>query len=394
MSLPNVVININANGLGGVSSDDYGIVGFCGTGVAVADKLVLNMPYYIYNLDGAKALGVTEAGVNDSAYRHIKEFYDVAGDGAKLWFILSADTVKLADMVDKSETICPAKILIDAAGGEIKALAASWKPASGYVPVITTGIESEVIAAITNAQVLADDYLAKVMPVVIILEGLHYGGNSGELLSLRTKTNPRVSVVLCSTIDDNSASVGLVLGRIAKIPVMRSIARVKNGALPIDKAYLSDGETLESHLDDLATIHDKGYIVFRKFPRKAGYYFNDDATAVAVSNDLCQIGRVRTIDKAVVIAYDTYVDEIGDEIFVNADGTMDAALIKSLQAKIENNVTLQMSGEISGLNVLIDPLQNILSTNKLAVVLRITPVGVMKEITVDLGFTNPALQTA
>lgn len=394
MSLPNVVININTSGLGGVPSSDWGIMGLCLTGAAVAGKLVLDNPYYIYNLDGAKALGILDTGDNAFAYRQIKEFYDTAGDGVKLWIIVSDNaTYTIADLVDKSADTCPAKILLDAAGGEIKVLGVCWHESTGYSPSIVTGLDADVITAITNAQVLAADYLAKVMPVVVLIEGISYDGDSGTLLDLRTKTAPRVGVVLCSSVkDDFSASVGLVIGRLAAIPVMRSIGRVKDGELPVTAMFMA-GESLESQLDDLGTIHGKGYITARKFPRKAGYYFNDDPTAVAVTNDLCQISRVRTIDKAVVIAYDSYVEEINDEVKINADGTMDAAILKSLQAKIERNIGLQMADEISGLTATIDPLQNILSTNKLAVVIRIIPFGVMKEITVDLGFTNPTLTT-
>ena len=42
--------------------------------------------------------------------------------------------------------------------------------------------------------------------------------------------------------------------------------------------------------------------------------------------------------------------------------------------------------EISNVNCFIDPAQNILSTNQLNVVLKITPVGYASDIEISLGF--------
>ena len=47
------------------------------------------------------------------------------------------------------------------------------------------------------------------------------------------------------------------------------------------------------------------------------------------------------------------------------------------------------NGEISALEVFVDPLQNILATSELKVVVSIIPTGTARKITVDLGFKNP-----
>jgi len=386
--LPNVIINIDTTSVASVVSDNFGITGLVLTGVAVTDKLETNKAYYIHSLDDAKALGILETGDNAKAYRHIKEFYDEAVIGTKLWIIVGAASIKLADRVDKAEDVCLAKILIDAAAGEIKVLGVTWTPTLPYVPVQSTGIDQEVIAAITNAKTLAADYLAKVMPFAVLVEGLHYSGDSGALLDLRTKTSERVGVILAGTEDDNSASVGLALGRLSKIEVQRNAGRVKDGGLAITAAYLSDGKTVEESADDLGDIHDKGYMIIRKFPRKADYFFNDDPTCVATSNDLCQLSRVRTIDKAVIIAYDTYVEEINDDVDVNADGTMDAAIVKSLQQKIEKNIKLNMSDNISSVSVFIDPTQPFIPTKNLNVDLSLVGKGTLGTISVTIGFSS------
>jgi hypothetical protein len=54
------------------------------------------------------------------------------------------------------------------------------------------------------------------------------------------------------------------------------------------------------------------------------------------------------------------------------------------------NNTMTANREISSVTCFIDPAQNILSTNRLNVVLRIIPVGYATNIEISLGFANPA----
>lgn len=391
MPLPNVTINIERNGLGGVALTVDGIVGICLTGEAT-DDLDLNKAYPIYTLDEAKALGILETGANADAYKQIKEFYDEAGTGRKLWIIVSNDATTIEDRVDKSKDVCPAKILAESAQGEIKVIGVTWvPPGNGYDATILDGLDSLVYGAVLKADALAKDFATQIMPFSVLLEGVGFTGTGSDLRDLLEMTSERAGIVLAATESNGQGAVGMVLGRLARIPVQRKISRVKDGALPTLYGYLTDGEPIESRLPDLGTMHDRGFIVLRKFPTRSGYYFNQDTTCAPVSNDLHTISNLRVIDKALVITYNTYVEEIDEEVKVNADGTLDAAMIAYLQAKIERAVGMNMVGEISAFTAYIDPKQNILSVPRLNVVLRITPVGYMSQIIVSLGFKNPAL---
>ncbi len=391
MPLPNVTINIERNGLGGVALTVDGIMGICLTGVAVSGKLELNTAYPIYTLDEAVALGILKTGDNAAAYKQIQEFYNEAGSGRKLWIIVSPDTIIIDKKVDKSENVCPAKILAESAQGEIKVMGVTWKPAAGYTGTTLDGLDSKVYAAVLAADSLAKDFVAQIMPFSVLLEGVGFTGVGSNLRDLLGMTSERAGIVLAATEENGQGAVGMTLGRLARIPVQRKISRVKDGALPTLYGYLTDGDSIDTRLSDLDTMHDKGFIVLRKFPTRSGYYFNQDTTCAPVSNDLHTISHLRVIDKALVITYNTYVEEIDEEVKVNADGTLDAAMIAYLQAKIERAVGLNMVGEISAFEAYIDPKQNILSVPRLNVVLRITPVGYMSQIIVSLGFKNPAL---
>ena len=518
MSLPNVVINIERNGLGGVALTVDGIMGLCLTGVAVTNKLVLNTAYALYSLDDAVALGITSAG-NPYAYKQIKEFYDEAGTGRKLWIIVSANTMTIADKVDGTLTPCPAKILVESAQGEIKVLGVCWKPGEGtpatpsvratgtvritnagvngdiarisvtegtgtpvllaqytvagspnaaavaadlkadfllkkaegdhaydatvltdtititapiglgvsansftlsfdstgstlvvatvvsfsggvnlipgtaYSGTTLDGLDSLVYGAVLKADTLAKNYVSQIMPFSVLLSGFGFTGVASNLRNLTGMTSDRVGIVLAATESNAEAAVGMTLGRLARIPVQRKISRVKDGALPILSGYLSDGAVVDNRTGELGTAHDKGFILVRKFPTRSGYYFNQDTTCAPVSDDLHTISNIRVIDKALVITYNTYVEELDEEVKINADGTLDASMIAYLQATIERNVGMNMVGEISAFEAYIDPKQNILSVPILNVVLRITPVGYMSQIIVSLGFKNPAFTT-
>jgi hypothetical protein len=181
------------------------------------------------------------------------------------------------------------------------------------------------------------------------------------------------------------------MGRLASIPVQRKISRVKDGAVAgVETAYMTDGEKIEGREATLDTIHDKGYIVLRQFTGLSGWYFSSDVTATDVTDDLNTISHNRIIDKVIRIAYKTYVNEIDDDVEIDADrGTIDATIISYLKGQIETQVNGNMTDEVSKFHCEIDADQNILSGLPLQVRLFIVPKGYLSNIQVNIGFTNP-----
>lgn len=237
----------------------------------------------------------------------------------------------------------------------------------------------------------------------------HFGietGVAGNLQDLRdAATGPnanRVGIVLSADPDVSVlqaeyagyANVGLVGGRMAAIPVQRSIGRVRDGKLPVTKAALSNGVDISQVSEtDLVAIHDKGYIFMWKHIGIAGYYFNMDNAACPISDDYAYLSRGRTIDKAARLLRQVYLQDLLDEIEVDETGKLEVSVVKSFQALGKNTIETNMlaDGEASGVDVYVDPNQLILVTDKLEMQLRITPMGVAKEIIVNLGFQNPAI---
>lgn len=384
MGLSNVNITINRNGLGQVAIQGDGAAGIYLQGVAVADKLELETPYVLKSMKDAEAKGITPEGANKVAFRQINEFYQTAGEGKKLFLIVS-------DKGAKSEVMksCVEKLL-NFAGGEISLLGVC-------LPVTADaetqgGLSKEVFDAQTTLQLLAEAYTNKIMPFTAVIAGVGFKGDAQELTDLKTMSNYRTQIALTATDDSGIGAIGQLLGAYMAQPVYRKVSRVKNGALPmtIGNAFLTDGKTIEGRVDLLEEITDKCYITYRDFPGRTGYFYNGDYTATLETDDLRYIARIRVIDKALKIAYNTYVGELDDEITITEDGKLDPAQVSYLQELIYNQVMGNMKEAISNFTATIDPAQNVLSGKGTDVVLSITPKGYLNPINVTLGFINPA----
>lgn len=384
MGLSNVNITINRNGLGQVAIQGDGAAGIYLQGVAVADKLELETPYVVTSIEDANAIGITADGANMSAFKQINEFYQTAGDGKKLFLIVS-------DKGAKNEVLksCVEKLL-NHVGGEISLLGICLPVTAGAE--IQGGLSKEVFEAQTTLQLLADAYVNKIMPFTAVIAGVGFKGSAQELADLKTMSNYRTQIALTATDDSGVAAVGQLLGAYMAQPVYRKISRVKNGALPMTMggAYLTDKKTIDGRADLLDELTDKCYIVYRDFPGRTGYFYNGDYTATLETDDLRYIARIRVIDKALKIAYNTYVGELDDEIDITEDGKLDPAQVSYLQELIYNQVMGNMKEAISNFTATIDPAQNVLSGKGTDVVLSITPKGYLNPINVTLGFVNPA----
>lgn len=392
--LPRVKIYFQNGTIGSSTPSDDAVVGLVATGVAVTDKFVLGTSYLVTSLEGLTALGITSA-VNDAnalIYKTVSEFYKEAPQGTKLWIYGVADTVLLSDMVDTTKV--HGKGILNAANGAINFLMLAKKNATGFTPTITAGLEADVALAITNAQALGEwAATAKYAPIFTIVPGRHYGGTASALTDLTAADNNRVCVMIGDSASGSlDAAVGLLAGRIAAIPVQRSVARVKTGAIKVPSLYIG---SVIPEMGDSDIINDKGYITFRNFVGKAGYYFTDDKMATASTDDYALIPRRRTIDKAYRIGYVTMVNELSDEVAVTDAGKISAPIAKSIQNAVETAIENGMVGNLgvdpgnakdTGVECYIDVNQNIVSSSTLIAALKVKPFGYAKYIDVYLGF--------
>ncbi|MDR0603580.1 MAG: DUF2586 family protein [Bacteroidales bacterium] len=398
MALPSVKISFENGSLGSVVPSAEGVVGLVCTGVAVAGTgmLELGKPYILRKIDDLVALGVTSSPTDNNSflYRHVKEFYDEAGEGAELWLMCFPNTDKQSDLVDKTKE--KAKKLIGDSNGRIRTLGVAFNPVHDYNPTISKGVDEDLFVSMLNAQMLGEwSTNTLYSPVIIMLEARQFNETVTDLEDLSTYSYNRVGVMLGDSIKGSKGSgMGLVLGRISRIPVQRHIGRVRDGGLKILNAYIANKQVEYS---DIETINDKGYITMRVFAGKSGYFFNDDNLSTAVSDDYRSIARRRTIDKAYRIAYTTLLEYLHDEIPITSTGGLVPAIAKSWESEVEQAIVTQMTAEGNlgvdttdpkdkGVKCYIDYEQNIVSTGKLEISLKVKPYGYAKYIDVKLGF--------
>lgn len=399
MGLPGVKINIENGGLGRVATTSDGVAGLVIPAVATTG-LPLYTPKQIFTLKEAETLGLTQdfdTSQKIDAWKQIADFYSEAGNGAELWIMTYTYTKTMTELCDVNTTSNGVRKLLDAAMGTIRVFAIGRyiDPTKTYTPVVLGGMDNDSINALQKVNALALEYMAAYKPFVAIVDGRGWNGVIADLVDLKTYTYPKASLLLGTNIvGKRSAAVGIALGRAAKIPVQRNIGRVKDGALNVLAGGLTDGRDLLSFGEaQIQAIHDKGYLVFRNYTQLSGVYFVDDPTATTPSDDFQTVSNNRVIHKAITIAYRVYLNEVNDEVAITSDGKINPASIAYLKQIIENALKINMldTAEVSAVSVYIDSTQNVISTDQIQLVLRVTPVAYGKNIEISLGFQNPSV---
>lgn len=392
MARPNVVITLGNGNLGRSSVSDDGVAALVLTGVAVAGKLELNKHYQLAGTADLVKLGIT-AENNPLVHKEVAAFYGQTGDGAELHLVVVAAATTLAQICDTADG-SPLRKLIDAGGGRIRLVGVNKIAPAEYEADTAQGIDSDAITAAEKAQRNAESYAKKVKPFRLLMPAPAFQADAENLFKPRESSTIAVGFVLAS--DDavnHTAAIGLVLGRAAALSVHQSLGRVKSGAIGTN-IYLTSGMTYQE-ADGLADmLHDAGYIIPLAYPRKNGAYLNGDPMAAPVSDDYSQLRYGRTIDKVRIIAYDTYIDEILDNVDGDSDGTLTAGQCVNYAGMIDTAVMTQMKDEIDSFTSTIAKGQNILTSETINVTCRIQPKGVVGTFNVELGFENPALKNS
>lgn len=397
MALPQVSIKVTKGGIGRTPLIEDGVSGMIHTGEAVAGKLMLNKAYQLFNVKDAEALGITDS-VNGDVLTEIEDFYTVAGEGTELFIMLVGSTETFTNIFSTSSANQRAVLIVNASGGRLRLLGVSHlEVSSGSIKPAVDGLPGNLIGGVTSAQTLAKHYQGKNQPFHVILSGDKLSTLSG-LKDFSTASNNRVSMLISGrSLKKKKAALGITLGTLAALPVQRGLGRVKNGPLPITNAVFTNTpssgtqETPERNVSLYTNLHDRRYLFIRHYPGKVGYYFADDPNLSAVTDDTPTISDGRVIDKVIRLANDTYIEELGEEVLLEEDGSLASGQVKYLSEKMENviNQTMTINGEISSTEVYIDPKQNILTNDTLQAEIKIIKVGYSKSITIRLGFVNP-----
>ncbi len=385
MALPKITFNIATDGLNRLADAIQKIPGFVLTGNTVATKVVIGQSYQIFSLKQAEDLGIEKAGVNAFAYKHIAAFFDIAGQGAPLWFMLVSDATTMTQMADKTNNYAK-KLIEDASNIRVLGL---LKKATG-TETITNGLDEDVTTAVIKVQELAEHFAGMYFPFRAILSGNRFNGSQQDLFDYKVSAYRNINVLIANDDGSSEASIGLNLGRQVSIPSQRRQSRVKDGAVIPLQAYFTNGEKVETLQDSWDAIDEKRYTFFRNFSNRSGYFFTGDKTLTGSADDFSTLAPGFVMDEVVLTAYDVLVEELSNEIPVDAAGKIHPAIIKSWQGAIDTRVKNEMvnTGKLSDFSSFIDENQNVLQADKIIIKLKPTPVGYSDFIEVNIGFTT------
>ena len=105
------------------------------------------------------------------------------------------------------------------------------------------------------------------------------------------------------------------------------------------------------------------------------------------SGDYRTIARNRAIDKSRRNVRTLLLPTIQQPLYVDAEsGELSVGTINQFRAIVHQGLSaMQANGEISGFRITIDPKQDVLTNDGVTISYRIIPVGVNKQVDVEIG---------
>ncbi|MDE3185278.1 MAG: hypothetical protein KGM16_17840 [Bacteroidota bacterium] len=409
MLRPNVKITAMNGGLALIAPAAYGT-----SAILVASPIApvagYGVPFLVKNKKQVSTAFV-QAG-NEAVITAINDgFFAEAPEGTALWILASAPATTMTAML----AFAIADLLMNAGGGDIRFLGVVKFPGGAYAPTVTTGFDDEVFTAVTAAQALADRWFGKKQPFRIFIEGFAFDGIAATAKDYKAEVDKNVAISPFNINGSTAQATLLALGRRARIESQQSIGRVKTGSLNIaEAAVVKIGTTVadDYDTDDLDSLWEKRYITIEPNRTAPGYVFSDDNTLCDPTDDYSQLRNGAVMDNIVRLAFDTYYQEVNDDVDVDENGRLSAAVEKALETAVEtsidNAIRSQLSKKKDGtadVRCLVnpDPIQyaalyeangisnpnfNLLQTSNVYLFVMAKPKGCLKYLNVYVGFTS------
>jgi Protein of unknown function (DUF2586) len=356
----------------------------------VAKKLLLEV-------EELASMGITP-DTHPVLHYHVSEYFRI-NPGSKLYIV---------SILDNDGQFIAVKQLQQFAESKIKQL--------GIVDLVTTF--ANLTTSATTIGMLQTELATANMPLEVVWS-IHNitPANLIALPNLHNLTCEQLSICIgqdgsgrgnyvSGIVGKKVGIIGACLGAIARAKVHESIAWVEKqnlvtGTYPksltgdvvvareLDVPALVDGTLLGDLTPaQVQSIHDKGYLFIIKHIGFTGSYFNDSFTCTSLDSDFATIENNRTIDKAQRGVYVKLLPKISGPIYVDPQtGNISADSISALEAIASIPLEqMQRDGELSEFKIFINPDQDVLSSSRLQVTMKIVPVGVLREIVVNIGF--------
>jgi hypothetical protein len=138
---------------------------------------------------------------------------------------------------------------------------------------------------------------------------------------------------------------------------------------------------VQTVLDNYRYIYSGNYVGY------TGTYFSDDHCAIISNSNYAYIDQNRVEAKIERLMYQAYLPVLKSQIQLNADGTIFAPLISSLESLGDNilNINMVSNGELSAIRTVINPRQNITAQGGLVVTLYEVNNPIARKITINVN---------
>lgn len=265
----------------------------------------------------------------------------------------------------------------------------------------TTYTSGKVQAAQAIATAMATDK----KPAQILVTFDFSAASLNAMTDLSTLNSNNVSVVigqdglnlgyrLYKATGRSITCLGAVLGAV-------SLAKVNEDIAWLSKFNLSNGNELEvvafangvlfsaTTTALLTTLDNSRYIFLMKQVDYAGTFVNDSNCCILESSDYAYIENNRTIDKAIRLLRVAYLPALASPLVLNSDGTLTDTTVAYFESL--GNIALDQmvrDTELSAKSVVINPTQNVLATSQLIVAVTLVPVGVARQIKINIKYST------
>jgi hypothetical protein len=325
------------------------------------------------------------ASLRANYWYHINEFFRIQPKG-QLWVGVFP--------VPGTYTFVEVKTMVDLSIGKIRQ-AFVYSPEQTFAAAQVTALQTNQNISEAAKKPYSIVYTSDISAVVDI----------STLSDLSTLTANKVSV--CIAQDRNAmgndlynayaktiGTGGALLGAIALAKVSDDIGglgkfNISNGTecetvgFGNGKAY-SDPTITDSLLN---AVNNLRYIYLTKTIGYDGSYFNDSHTSTTSTSDYAYIEGNRTIDKALRGLRTALLPALGSALKLNANGTMTDQTVAYFEGLCNSALDVMVrNGELSNYAAKIDTTQLVATTSKVIIAVSLLPVGVARNIQVNIGF--------
>lgn len=402
MGFKGAIVNRLQGGLGRTNPAADGVCLLIIGGAVAATGLAVNTAKEFLSIENAEDAGITPAYDDTNsilAHHHIDEFFRINPNGN---LFVALDSGTLTDEMVKA---------ILKANSEISMV--------GYVRNAADAIV-DFPAYLAGKQALIDGLRAENRNIAVaVVEGNVFAAGTAVAAydDLRDEAHENIAVVICQdpiiaavkAAYANYAAIGAVLGGLSVRGVHENLGSVDIENKPAsfkglrdypltDKARsrwlsasLQNGVAFSSlTAAEIKALNDKAYIFAGNYNGYAGIFFSDSHTTIEAASDYSRIENNRTWDKAANLLRYALLPRVKSNLSTDPDtGAISAVEASELEELGKNAIrTMVTAGELSGMDVYVDPAQTLADDQPLQVKAQLVKNNIIHEISIDLGLTN------